>query len=119
MNFNPEVDRWLVGTDHPLTQVIQKVREAILSSDPRVEECIKWKSPTFTFRGNIASINPQARQFVSLMFHRGAQIPGEFPNLQGGGEVTRYLRFADEDEVEALSGEIQAIVRSWCGMRGP
>jgi hypothetical protein len=84
---------------------------------PRVEECIKWKSPTFTFLGNISSIYPQAGQHVSLMFHRGAAIPGEFPHLQGGGEVARYMRFGNEAEVDALRGRLRSIVRAWCEIK--
>jgi uncharacterized protein YdhG (YjbR/CyaY superfamily) len=52
------VDQWLAASGHPLREVIQQVRERILAADPRVEESIKWKSPTFSFKGNIASINP-------------------------------------------------------------
>ena len=55
------------------------VRKVILAADERVDECIKWKSPTFTFNGNIASINPRAKKHISLMFHQGAKIPGTYP----------------------------------------
>jgi hypothetical protein len=95
-----------------------KLREAFLAADERVDECVKWKTPTFTYKGNIASINPQAKQFVSLMFHQGARIPGDFPSLQGGGEVARYMRFSVAADVEALRAELGDIVRAWCGMKG-
>ena len=96
---------------------MQEIRAAVLAADPRVEESIKWKTPTFAFSGNIASINPQARKFVSLMFHRGAEIPGDYPHLQGGGEVARYMRFADASELAAQRAELQEIVRAWCEMK--
>ena len=117
MSMTQEVDDWFAATDHPQKPVMQAVRQAILAADDRVGECIKWKSPTFTFNGNIASINPQAKRFVSLMFHRGADIPGEYPSLSGSGNTTRYLQFQDATEVEALKPELQSIVRSWCDMR--
>ena len=112
-----EVEDWLENLDHPLKATIRLVREVILNADVRVEECIKWKSPTFTFRGNIASINPQARKHVSLMFHRGADIPGTYPSLEGGGEVARYMRFLDEQDVERKAGELQTAIRAWCEMK--
>ena len=117
MTTNPEVDRWLTESTHPLKELMQRVRRVILSADGRVEEGIKWQTPTFSFRGNIASINPQAKQFLSLMFHRGADIPGNFPNLEGGGKVARYMKFQDAGDLEAKSAELQAIVRAWCEMR--
>ena len=117
MNTSKEVDDWFDASDHPQKGVMQAVREAVLDADKRVGECIKWKSPTFTFNGNIASINPQAKAFVSLMFHRGADIPGEYPSLSGSGNVARYMQFADVASVEKLKPELQAIVRAWCELK--
>ena len=51
------------------------------------------------------------------MLHRGAEIPGEYPSLSGTGDVARYMRFEDESSVEALSPELQRIVRSWIEMK--
>jgi hypothetical protein len=96
---------------------MQAVRSVILGADDRVEEWIEWKTPTFTFKGNIASINPQAKAFVSLMFHRGADIPGEYPSLSGSGSVARYMQFADVAAVERLTPELQSIVRAWCELK--
>ena len=51
------------------------VRDVLLEADPRVDECIKWQAPTFTYQGNIASFFPRAKKHVSLMFHHGAALP--------------------------------------------
>jgi hypothetical protein len=118
MATNPDVDAWFASLEHPQKETMLEVRAAILATDARIEESIKWKSPTFTYKGNIASINPQAKQFVSLMFHRGGDIKGEFPSLTGSGEVARYIRFGDEAEVSKLTPELQAIVRAWIELRG-
>jgi hypothetical protein len=93
-----EVDAWFADRGHPLTDAMQLARQIILDADPRVTESIKWKTPTFSFRGNIVSFNP-AKQIVSLLFHRGAEIPGEFPHLVGDGRLVRTMRFADAGEV--------------------
>jgi uncharacterized protein YdhG (YjbR/CyaY superfamily) len=55
MKKNPEVDKFLRDKKHPLTAEIQKVRQIILETDKKVEETIKWSSPTFMYKGNIAS----------------------------------------------------------------
>lgn len=117
MATDPSVDAWFEARVHPQTEVMQAVRSAILDADPRVRESIKWQSPTFSYKGNIASINPQAKAYVSLMFHRGAEIPGAHPELQGGGDVARYLRFDSLDDVEAKRGALSAAVRAWCDWR--
>ena len=99
MGTSTEVDAWFAARDHPLTDAMQLARRLILEADPRVTESIKWKTPTFSFQGNIVSFNP-AKKLVSLLFHRGAEIPGQFPRLEGDGRLARVMRFADVDEVE-------------------
>jgi hypothetical protein len=74
-----DADAWFVAFEHPLLEVMRFVRDAVPRADSRVTECIEWKSQTFVYDGDIASINPGARRFVQLMFQRGAEIPGDFP----------------------------------------
>jgi hypothetical protein len=107
VSANPEVEAWFRELDHPLKDVMLRVRAVILGADPRVTEVIKWKSPTFVFEGNIASINPRTKAHVSLMFHQGASIPGKHPWLEGGGGTTRYMRFDDRADVRAKQRDLE------------
>jgi hypothetical protein len=78
-----------------------------------VTETIKWKTPTFAYRGNIASFNP-SKHFLSGRFHRGAEIPGEHPHLEGDGKLVRTMRFADRDQLEAAKADLEAVIQAWC-----
>ena len=95
---------------------LQRAREIILGADERVTESIKWKTPTFAYRGNIVSFNP-AKKFVSLLFHRGAEIPGDFPRLEGDGRLARTMRFSDVADVERGADALQAVIRAWVRAR--
>ena len=117
MTRDPAVDAWFEKKRNPQTATMQAVREAILASDSRVSESIKWQSPTFAYKGNLASIMPGAKAFVSLMFHRGAEIPGDHPELMSGGDVARYMRFDSGADVAAKQAALSAAVRSWCDLR--
>ncbi len=112
-----EVDAWFGAYDNPMKPVVLAMREVILAADPRIGECIKWKSPTFEYRGNLASFNPRSKAHASLMFHSGAQIPGSFPSLEGSGDVARFLKVASLDALDGVQGELEAIVRAWCDAR--
>lgn len=48
------------------------------------------------------------------MFHRGAEIPGDHPLLEGDGKLVRTMRFAGVEEVEARRGDLEAVIRAWC-----
>ena len=50
MPTSTDVDAWFARYDNPMKDVVQRMREIILAADPRIEECIKWQAPTFTFK---------------------------------------------------------------------
>ena len=117
MNLNPQVDEYLLKKGHPLTAEIQKVREIILSADDRMEETIKWSSPTFIYKGNMASFFMNAKKFVSLMFHHGAHIHVDNDLLVGDGKSGRSARFENLDDIENKKVALQEVVREWIRMQ--
>jgi hypothetical protein len=117
MGASPEVEAWFKDLDHPLRDAMLQVRKIILAADRRLDETIKWKSPTFVFEGNMASIDPRSKKHVNLMFHQGASRPGKHPRLEGGGATVRYLRFADLADVKAKRRDLETAVRAWCNFK--
>ena len=113
MNINPEVEQYLEKKNHPLDAEIRRVREIILASDERIEETIKWSSPTFMYKGNMASFFMNAKKHVSLMFHKGAMIPDDTGLLQGDGKEGRSAKFANMEDIEAKKADLESVVRGW------
>ena len=116
MSSSAEVEAWFGSSDHPLKDVMLAVREEFLR-DARVDEAIKWKSPTFIASGNIASIDPKAKAHVSLLFHQGAKL-GNNPSFEGGGGTVRYMRFADLADVQRKRKDLRAALAAWFAMKG-
>ncbi len=114
MQMNPEVDAWLVSYDNPMKEVVVATRAILLGADERLGECIKWKSPTFTCGGNLASFNPRSKKHASLMFHSGAQIPGDHAILEGDTPTARTVKIADLEDLTAKRAALEAVVRAWC-----
>lgn len=117
MGKNPDVDAWFGDLEHPLKDAMAEVRKTILVTDRRLTEAIKWKSPTFVFEGNMASIDPRSKKHVQLMFHQGSALPGRHPLLEGGGGTVRYMRFADLADVKAKKDDLQRAVRAWVELK--
>lgn len=117
MTKNPEVDAWLEAYDNPMKPVVAATRDEILAADTRITETIKWQAPTFVYKGNMASFFPKAKKHASLMFHKGADIPGGFGNLVGDGTQARTFKVESLADLEAKAGELTAIVRAWCELR--
>ena len=114
---NPEVDAWFERLDHPLKGLMLQVRRVALASDRRVAESIKWSTPTFSYNGDIASFIPQAKSFVSLLFHRGSEIPGKHPRLEGDSRLARTMRFASAEELKQHKPDLEKAIRAWCDFK--
>src|SRR5690349_8571340 len=100
-----------------MKEVVQRVREIVPAADPRVDECIKWQTPTFTYKGNLASFYPRSKQHASLMFQTGARIRGEHPRLEGTGDTSRVPKIGSLAEADAARADVERLVRAWCDWR--
>lgn len=112
--MSDDVDAWMATYDNPQKPLVQAVREVILAADPRIGESIKWQAPTFSYKGNLASFFPKAKAHVSLMFHKGATIAGDFPNLEGDGPEARTMKVHSSQDLTGKADELRRIVRAWC-----
>jgi hypothetical protein len=109
-----DLEAWFKVKKHPQEALMRAVRELILKADKRMAECIKWNCPTFIYEGNLASFNPQAKKFLSIMFHTGAKIPGKHPDLKGEGGTARYMQIADLKDLAKKKAALRAVVKAWC-----
>jgi len=112
-----EVDDWFKRYDNPMKAVVMRMRDIILDVDPRVGECIKWRAPTFTFEGNIASFFPKSKQHASLMFHQGASIPGRHPILEGDADQGRSVKIGSVEEADRRAKELGDVIRAWIELK--
>lgn len=113
MNRNPKVDEYLAQKKHPLNVEIQRVREIILNVHPEIEETIKWSSPTFIYKGNMASYFMNAKKHVSLMFHKGILINDKTGLLEGDGKEARTAKFKSIEDIENRKADLESVVMGW------
>jgi hypothetical protein len=117
MKVNPEVERWFVEKKPPTEATMRKVREIILRADRRMTEFVKYGTLTFGYDGDFATfVQVSDKKQVSLMFNRGARIPGKFAHLEGTGPSARFMRFADPAEAQVRAHELSKIVVAWCSL---
>ena len=113
MSRNPRVDAFLLKKKHPLNEQIQMVREIILKVDDKILEDIKWQSPIFMYKGNMASIQMNAKKFVSVMFHKGVVIKDNNGLLEGNGTEVRVARFMDVEDIKKKEKALESVVKEW------
>jgi hypothetical protein len=114
MKPSAEVERWFAEKKPPTEATIRKVREIILGADRRMTEYVKYGTLSFGYDGDFASlVQVSDKKQASLMFNRGARIPGKFPHLEGSHPSARFMRFADPAEAKARAAELKKIVAAW------
>jgi Domain of unknown function (DU1801) len=110
-----DVERWLATTQNPKKDVIAAVR-AVIIADDRVGEAVKYRAPAFLHRGIMAYFHWSAKEFASLIFPKGSEIPGDFELLEGNG-LQRMIRFSDLSAGEAARDQLLEIIDMWCATR--
>ena len=109
-----EVERWFAEKKPPTEAIMRAVREIILGADRRMTEYIKYGNLGFGYDGDFATfVQASDKKQASLMFNRGARIPGKFPHLEGSHPSARFMRFATPAEAQARAGELGKIVAAW------
>jgi len=116
-NKNPQVDELLRKKKNPMTAEIERVREIILETSDKIEETVKWSAPTFLYKGNIASFYMNTKQHVSLMFHTGAAITDKYKILEGDGNVSKVVKFADMKDIERKKKALQSVIKEWIKLK--
>jgi len=81
--------------DYPLKDVVQALRELILSTDAEIGEEVKWNAPTFFYSGEMHPFNPKEykrylivfnlfrKDCVRLVFPSGAKVNDTSGLLEG------------------------------------
>ena len=117
-----EVGRFLAGLEHPLKAEIERVRAIVLAADPEITERIKWKAPSFCYRGDdrvTMRLHPSTR--LQLIFHRGAKVKDStdftFDDPTGlmswATKDRAVVTFTDMAEIEAHEVELADLVARW------
>jgi hypothetical protein len=119
MKTSAEIERWFATKKPPAEAAMRSVRNIILSADPRLTEYMKYGSVHFGYEGDFVTFVQADKKNVTLMFHRGARIPGRFPHLEGTHPSARFMRFADVNEVETRADELRKVAVAWCALVAP
>lgn len=118
-----DVDAFLGELQHPLKAGVEQLRAAVLASDDRITEHVKWNAPSFCFDGvDRVTFRLQPGDRLQLVLHRGAKVRDDvdefrFDDPTGMVEwVTAdrgVVTFADLADVEARRDAVVDLVGRW------
>jgi hypothetical protein len=121
-----KVDAYLKKLKHPLKEVVEALRQIILSTDREIGEEIKWNAPTYFFSGEMRPFNPKEykrylvvfnlyqKPCIRLVFPSGAKANDKTGFLQGDYTDGRRLAFfPNMAEVKSKKKVLQAVIKKW------
>ncbi|WP_373550039.1 DUF1801 domain-containing protein [Haliscomenobacter sp.] len=106
-------------------QIVETLRQIILSTNPEVGERIKWNNPSFYYTGEMKEFDPKEykrdlivmnlhKGRIMLVFPSGAKVNDQSSLLEGDyKDGRRIATFKDLDDVQAKQGALQKIVVDW------
>lgn len=116
------VDAYLSQLDHPLKDVVLRLRTILLDVDPTIGEEIKWNAPSFRTTEHFATMHLRSPSAIQLILHLGAKktaplAPDAIKDTQGLltwlSPDRASMSFASATEVGQRKGAIAKIVGQW------
>ncbi len=106
------VDEFLRGLSHPLKVEIEAVRTIIKGVDRNINEEIKWKAPSFNYKGEyLVTFNLRDAKRIHLVFHNPKIPEVKSKLLEGDYKDRRMMYFADMKDIKAKKVELEKILK--------
>ena len=124
INNPAAIDQFIQNLQTPLAQLVQTIRQVILSTDPVIGEQIKWNSPSFFYQGDMQSfdakeykrdmivLNLRQKDHVLLIFPTGAKVIS--PIFEGNyTDGRRMVKIYNHDDLKTKKVALQTVVKEW------
>lgn len=96
-----KVDAFLRELSHPLTAEVEAVRSIIKSVNKDIAEEVKWKAPSFNFKGEyLVTFNLRDVKRIHLVFHNPQISKIKNKLLEGDYVDRRMAYFADMQDIK-------------------
>ncbi len=112
-NKTEEVDAFMETLDHPFKAEVQAVRDIIKGVHPGITEEIKWKAPSFSYKGYMVTFNLWTKEHVHLVFHNGAILSNDSGLLEGDYPDRRMAYFSSMEDVESKRPALESALTEW------
>lgn len=113
INKTDEVDAFMEELDHPFKAEVEVVRKIIKKVNKGITEEVKWKAPSFSYKGYMVTFNLWEKKRVHLVFHKGAILKDKHGLLEGDYPDRRMMYFSDMIDVKKKKAALQSFIKEW------
>ncbi len=106
------VDKFMLELSHPLTAEVETVRSIIKGVDKNINEEIKWKAPSFNYKGEyLVTFNLRDTKRIHLVFHNPMIAKVKSDLLEGDYKDRRMTYFADMKDIKTKQKELIKVLK--------
>lgn len=116
MDNTATVNEYMKNLEHPLKSEMEAVRTIILQANSLISERIKWNSPSFYYKGDMAVVVPRANGKIHIVFPNGIIINDPTGLLEGDYKDRRMAYFYDMADIKAKQAALEQIVNDWVNL---
>ena len=111
-NQTDQVDEFMEKLDHPFKAEVQMVREIIKKINKDITEEIKWKAPSFRYKGEyLVTFNLWEKEHIHLVFHNPMISKVKSKLLEGDYDHRRMAHFSDKNDVKAKKTDLVKVLK--------
>jgi uncharacterized protein YdhG (YjbR/CyaY superfamily) len=112
VNRTDKVEEFLENLSHPLKAEVEAVRSIIKGVNKDINEEIKWKAPSFNFRGEyLVTFNLRDEKRIHLVFHNPQISKVHSKLLEGDYKDRRMAYFADMQDIKAKKSMLEKALK--------
>ena len=108
MPRSTEVDAYMATLEHTMSAQVERLRTAILGSDSRVNESIKWNAPSFFIEDHFATFNLHYPDRVQIVLHAGAKVNPDATQFEIS-DPSGLLKWAAVDRASVTFGSASEV----------
>lgn len=110
VKYNPLVDEYIEKASEFSKPILNFIREIVHECYPEIEETIKWKFPTFMYKGKILCSMVSFKQYCSMGFWlhdemetiKHLETPAEKSNMFSLGKITRLEDLPSKPQLKKI-----------------
>ena len=118
------VSAYIEKLEEPTKEIVEALRQTILSTDPEIAEEIKWNAPSFYYSGEMKPFDPKEyrRHIIVMNLHKrilmvfpsGAKIDNSSGLLTGDyKDGRRLIEIKAMDDVKSIAPALQVAIKDW------
>ncbi len=122
-----QVSEYIQKLDDPIREIVEAIRQIVLTTHAEIGEEIKWNAPSFLYTGEMKPFKPKEykryiivmnlHKRILLVFPSGAKVNDTTGLLTGAyADGRRLVYIKDMDDLKIKEAGIRKVILDWLAL---